>query len=69
MHYMRANRQMKRASASRSVSASDVRGKIHRRTCSSARTVVKSSGVPDAVGTDFAPKEGTAGTICAQTGR
>ena len=24
---------------------------------------------PDAVGTDFAPKEDTAGTICAQTGR
>ena len=42
MHHMRANWQMKRASASHSVSASDVRGKIQRRTCFSARTVANS---------------------------
>ena len=42
---MRANSQMKRAGASRYVSASDVRRKIQRRACFSARTVVKSSGL------------------------
>jgi len=40
---MRASRQMKRAGASRYVSASDVRGNIQRRTCFSARAAVKSS--------------------------
>ena len=44
-HHMRANSQMKRAGASRYVSASDVRRKIQRRACFSARTVVKSSGL------------------------
>ena len=44
-HHMRANSQMKRAGASRYVSASDVRRKIQRRACFRARTVVKSSGL------------------------
>ena len=44
MHHMRANRQMKLASASHSVSASDVRGKIQRRTCFSARSFVQVDG-------------------------
>ena len=42
---MRANSQMKRAGASLYVSTSDVRRKIQRRACFSARTVVKSSGL------------------------
>jgi len=44
-HHMRANSQMKRAGASRYVSASDVRRKIQRRASLSARTVVKSPGL------------------------
>ena len=44
-NHMRANSQMKRAGASRYASAGDVRRKIQRRACFSARTVVKSSGL------------------------
>ena len=70
--HMCANSQTKRAGASRYASASDVRRKIQRRACFSARKVVSHRvwvHSPDAIGTDFAPKEGTAGTICAQIAR
>ena len=69
-HHMRANSQVKCAGASRYVPASDVRRKIQRRASFSARTVVKSPGLgADAIGTEFAPEEGTADTICAQIAR
>ena len=71
-HHLRANSQVKRAGASRYVSASDVRQRFNGARAlvpaqwSSRRVWVHS---PDAIGTDFAPKEGTAGTICAQVAR